>query len=238
MQQPVLNLYHVLGYSRSAAQGFLVAFIHGADGGRMRMKIQEELKKEMSVREGKMVQELIKLEEAIPPSDLHLDADFEKLEEEEERLKNKGTIKEVTYSIANGRVILVHKSIIDETKKYEVMKEYLPACGFHILDKKVVEMDEVDAKQLESAPKKVKDIFTNTKCGILLVKYSGDTDSEEAQFFSLSSEVPKGAKVKPLQKKLDLKDSVGFFCLDDTQSIHFVKKNLKLEFETGQYEDK
>ena len=104
-------------------------------------------------------------------------------------------------------------------------------------------MDEEDSKQLENAPKKVKDIFNNTKCGILLVKYSGDTDSEEvkkafAQFFSLSSEVPKGAKVKPLQKKLDLKDSVGFFCLNDTQSIYFFKKNLKLEFETGQYEEK
>ena len=83
----------------------------------MRMKIQEELKKEMSVQEGKKVRELIELEEAIPPSDLHLDFDFEKLEEEE-RLKNKGTIKEVTYSIANGRVILVHKSITDEPKKY------------------------------------------------------------------------------------------------------------------------
>ena len=98
-------------------------------------------------------------------------------------------------------------------------------------------------EKLENAPKKVKDILTNTKCGMLLVKYNGDSDIEEvkkafAQFFSLSSEVPKGAKVKPLQKKLDLKDSVGFCCLDDTQSIHFVKKNLKLEFETGQYEDK
>ena len=49
----------------------------------MRIKIREELEKEMRVREGKKVRAIIELEEAIPPSDLHLDADFEKLEEEE-----------------------------------------------------------------------------------------------------------------------------------------------------------
>ena len=71
----------------------------------------------MIVQEEKMVREIIELEEEIPPSDLHFDADFKKLDEEE-RLRNKGKVKEVSCNIANGRVILVHKSITDEPKKY------------------------------------------------------------------------------------------------------------------------
>ena len=224
------------------ASGVLVAFIHGANSGCMRSKIQEELDKEMSVLGGKDERKIIEFEEAIPPSDLHLDADFDRLEEEE-RLRNKGSAKEISYKIQNGRILLVHKTIIDESKKYDVMKEYLPSCGFQILDKKGVEIVEDDVKQMKDAPTNVKEIFSDSKCGLIVVRYGEDSDQDVVkkafdEFFSLSSEVPKGAKVKPLQKKLELKDSIGFFCLDDSQSVYFVKKYLKLEFETGQYEEK
>ena len=49
----------------------------------MRLKIQEEVDKEMSAQEGNKVREMIEFAEAIPPSELHLDTDFDKLEEEE-----------------------------------------------------------------------------------------------------------------------------------------------------------
>ena len=49
----------------------------------MRMKVQEELDKELRVQEGGTVRKVIEFAEAIPPSDLHLDVDFDKLEDDE-----------------------------------------------------------------------------------------------------------------------------------------------------------
>ena len=222
------------------ASGVLVAFIHGANSKKMRSKIEEEVNKEASVLKGEKERAIIDLEEAIPLSDLHLDADFDKLEEED-NLKNNGKSKTVSYKIERANILLVQKSILDESKKYDIMKDYLPGCGFQILDKKEIQLAKEDENHLEEVPNKVKDCFSGSKCGLLVVKYSEDKDAEEVQkafegFFSISADVPKGAKVKPLQKKLDLKDSIGFFCLDEAQSVYFVKRFFKLEFETGQYD--
>ena len=60
-----------------------MGYLHGADGGLMRMKVQEELDKELRVQEGGTVRKVIEFAEAIPPSDLHLDVDFDKLEDDE-----------------------------------------------------------------------------------------------------------------------------------------------------------
>ena len=64
------------------AGGELVGFVHGADSGRTRQSIRELVEEELRVGRGEAVREPgLPLEQAVPPSDLHLDADFDKLEE-------------------------------------------------------------------------------------------------------------------------------------------------------------
>ena len=50
------------------AEGDLVAFVHGADGRRMREVIREEVTKEMSIKKEGAARNVITLEEAVPIS--------------------------------------------------------------------------------------------------------------------------------------------------------------------------
>ena len=76
-----------------------MAFVHGADGGKMRQVVKEEVDKELSVLNGDGIRNPIKLEDAIPPSEV--DAAFNEQEEEEKRKKN---LKSLKTSIATKKV--------------------------------------------------------------------------------------------------------------------------------------
>ena len=73
------------------AAGIPVAFVHGADCGKMRQVIREEVENELRVLNGDGSRKQIKLEDAIPESEV--DAAFYEQEEDEKRKKNVNSLK-------------------------------------------------------------------------------------------------------------------------------------------------
>ena len=70
------------------AAGIPVAFVHGANGGQMREEIKTQAEMEIKVLDGEVSRKAILWDDAIPPSEIHIDSDSDEKDEEEKRKKN------------------------------------------------------------------------------------------------------------------------------------------------------